>query len=128
MLFRSLIKGLATSPPSACLLTGLSCSHSLQLQQFNYTWVRLIKHGEWCVAPIPEKGSLTLYHCDNRNNRLKWLHKSASAFHPELVSKTCAILYYKVNSYYLLQSPLPQSEALNAISNNRDSVKFHSRV
>lgn len=61
------------------------CDGSSQLQQFNYTWVRLIKHGEWCVAPIPEKGSLTLYHCDNRNNRLKWLHKSASAFHPELV-------------------------------------------
>ncbi|XP_031229242.1 polypeptide N-acetylgalactosaminyltransferase 5 [Mastomys coucha] len=61
------------------------CDGSSQLQQFNYTWVRLIKHGEWCVAPIPDKGSLTLYPCDNRNNRLKWLHKSASAFHPELV-------------------------------------------
>nr|XP_034351517.1 polypeptide N-acetylgalactosaminyltransferase 5 isoform X2 [Arvicanthis niloticus] len=61
------------------------CDGSSQLQQFNYTWVRLIKHGEWCVAPVPDKGSLTLYPCDNRSNRLKWLHKSASAFHPELV-------------------------------------------
>lgn len=61
------------------------CDGSSELQQFNYTWVRLIKHGEWCVAPVPDKGSLTLYPCDNRNNRLKWLHRSASAFHPELV-------------------------------------------
>lgn len=76
-----------------CLLTDLTCSHPLQLQQFNYTWVRLIKHGEWCVAPVPDKGALALHPCDNRNNRLKWLHKSASAFHPELVS----ILYYNVN-------------------------------
>ncbi|XP_008839971.1 polypeptide N-acetylgalactosaminyltransferase 5 [Nannospalax galili] len=61
------------------------CDGSSKLQQFNYTWLRLIKHGEWCLAPIPEKGSLSLHLCDNRNNRLRWLHKSASAFHPELV-------------------------------------------
>ncbi|XP_055456499.1 polypeptide N-acetylgalactosaminyltransferase 5 [Psammomys obesus] len=61
------------------------CDGSSQHQQFNYTWVRLIKHGEWCMASIPDKGSLRLQPCDNRNNRLKWLHKSASAFHPELV-------------------------------------------
>ncbi|XP_051022303.1 polypeptide N-acetylgalactosaminyltransferase 5 [Acomys russatus] len=61
------------------------CDGSSQLQQFNYTWVRLIKHGEWCMAPVTDKGSLRLHPCDNRSSRLKWLHKSESAFHPELV-------------------------------------------
>ncbi|KAG8510431.1 Polypeptide N-acetylgalactosaminyltransferase 5 [Galemys pyrenaicus] len=61
------------------------CDGSSQLQQFNYTWLRLIKHGEWCLAPIPDKGALRLHPCDNRNKALKWLHKSTSVFHPELV-------------------------------------------
>ncbi|CAH6788595.1 polypeptide N-acetylgalactosaminyltransferase 5 [Phodopus roborovskii] len=62
------------------------CDGSSQLQQFNYTWVRLIKHGDWCMAAITDKGSLRFHHpCDYRDNRLKWLHKSTSGFHPELV-------------------------------------------
>ncbi|XP_077009993.1 polypeptide N-acetylgalactosaminyltransferase 5 isoform X2 [Tamandua tetradactyla] len=60
------------------------CDGSSKLQQFNYTWLRLIKHGEWCLAPIPDKGALGLHPCDNRNKGLKWLHKSTSVFHPEL--------------------------------------------
>ncbi|XP_059115129.1 polypeptide N-acetylgalactosaminyltransferase 5 isoform X2 [Peromyscus eremicus] len=61
------------------------CDGSSQLQQFNYSWVRLIKHGEWCMAPVTDKGSLRLQPCDNRDNKLKWLHKSTSGFRPELV-------------------------------------------
>ncbi|XP_005069038.1 polypeptide N-acetylgalactosaminyltransferase 5 [Mesocricetus auratus] len=61
------------------------CDGSSQLQQFNYTWVRLIKHGDWCMAAIPDNASLRFHPCDNRDNRLKWLHKSTSGFHPELV-------------------------------------------
>nr|XP_004651911.2 polypeptide N-acetylgalactosaminyltransferase 5 [Jaculus jaculus] len=61
------------------------CDGSSKLQRFNYTWLRLIKHEDWCLAPILDKGSLRLHPCDNRNTRLKWLHKSTSAFHPELV-------------------------------------------
>ncbi|XP_075841292.1 polypeptide N-acetylgalactosaminyltransferase 5 [Microtus pennsylvanicus] len=61
------------------------CDGSSQRQQFNYTWVRLIKHGQWCLAPGTDKGPLRLQPCDNRNTSLKWLHKSASGFHPELV-------------------------------------------
>ncbi|XP_027293077.1 polypeptide N-acetylgalactosaminyltransferase 5 [Cricetulus griseus] len=61
------------------------CDGSSQLQQFNYTWIRLIKHGDWCMAAIPDKGSLRFHPCDNRDNRLKWLHKSTSGFHLELV-------------------------------------------
>uniref|UniRef100_A0A8C9DKK5 Polypeptide N-acetylgalactosaminyltransferase n=1 Tax=Prolemur simus TaxID=1328070 RepID=A0A8C9DKK5_PROSS len=62
------------------------CDGSSKLQQFNYTWLRLIKHEEWCLAPIPDKGALRLHPCDNRNKGLKWLHKSASVFQPELVN------------------------------------------
>ncbi|XP_062933161.1 polypeptide N-acetylgalactosaminyltransferase 5 [Cynocephalus volans] len=62
------------------------CNGSSELQQFNYTWLRLIRHGEWCLAPIPEKGVLRLHPCDNRNKGLKWLHKSTSVFRPELVN------------------------------------------
>lgn len=82
-----LIKVVGKSPASARSLNGLPCAHSLQLQQFNYTWVRLIQHGQWCMAPHTDKGSLRLQPCDNRNTSLKWLHKSASGFPPELVSK-----------------------------------------
>ncbi|EPY75898.1 polypeptide N-acetylgalactosaminyltransferase 5 [Camelus ferus] len=62
------------------------CDGSSKLQQFNYTWLRLIKHGEWCLAPVPENGALRLHPCDNRNKGLKWLHKSTSVFRPELVN------------------------------------------
>ncbi|KAM5279762.1 polypeptide N-acetylgalactosaminyltransferase 5 [Ctenodactylus gundi] len=62
------------------------CDGSSKLQQLNYTWLRLIKHGEQCLTPIPDKGSLRLHTCDIRNKGLKWLHKSASVFHPELVN------------------------------------------
>ncbi|XP_053453170.1 polypeptide N-acetylgalactosaminyltransferase 5 isoform X1 [Nycticebus coucang] len=62
------------------------CDGSSKLQQFNYTWLRLIKQGDWCLAPTPEKGVLKLHPCDNRNKGLKWLHKSTSVFHPELVN------------------------------------------
>ncbi|XP_006872103.1 PREDICTED: polypeptide N-acetylgalactosaminyltransferase 5 [Chrysochloris asiatica] len=62
------------------------CDASKEFQQLNYTWLRLIKHGEWCLALIPDKGGLTLHPCDNRNKGLKWLHKSTSIFHPELVN------------------------------------------
>ncbi|KAL1786060.1 polypeptide N-acetylgalactosaminyltransferase 5 [Sigmodon hispidus] len=61
------------------------CDGNNQLQQFNYTWIRLIKHGEWCMAPIADEGSLRLQPCDSRDKRLRWLHKSTSGFHPELV-------------------------------------------
>ncbi|XP_059963158.1 polypeptide N-acetylgalactosaminyltransferase 5 [Mesoplodon densirostris] len=62
------------------------CDGSSKLQQFNYTWLRLIKQGEWCLAPFPDNGALRLHPCDNRNKGLKWLHKSTSVFHPELVN------------------------------------------
>ncbi|XP_038278066.1 polypeptide N-acetylgalactosaminyltransferase 5 [Dermochelys coriacea] len=62
-----------------------TCNISNKNQKFNYTWLRLIKHGDFCVAPVDAKRTLGLYPCDNRNNSLKWLHKSLVAFQPELM-------------------------------------------
>ncbi|XP_065783929.1 polypeptide N-acetylgalactosaminyltransferase 5 isoform X3 [Muntiacus reevesi] len=62
------------------------CDGSSKLQQFNYTWLRLIKHGARCLAPESDNGALRLHLCDNRNKGLRWLHKSTSDFRPELVN------------------------------------------
>ncbi|XP_024074775.1 polypeptide N-acetylgalactosaminyltransferase 5 isoform X2 [Terrapene carolina triunguis] len=62
-----------------------TCNISNKNQKFNYTWLRLIKHGDFCVAPVDAKRTLGLYPCDNRNNSLKWLHKSLVPFQPELM-------------------------------------------
>ncbi|XP_040827926.1 polypeptide N-acetylgalactosaminyltransferase 5 [Ochotona curzoniae] len=61
------------------------CDGSSKFQQFNYTWLRFIKHGEWCLSSIPDKGILNLNLCNNKNKGIKWLHKSTSAFHPKLM-------------------------------------------
>ncbi|XP_007940004.1 polypeptide N-acetylgalactosaminyltransferase 5 [Orycteropus afer afer] len=81
------------------------CDASSKFQQFNYTWLRLIKHGEWCLAPIPDKGALSLHPCDNRNKGLKWLHKSASLFHPELVNH---IVFENYHQLLCLEGNFPQ--------------------
>lgn len=82
-----------------------SCDGSSQLQQFNYTWLKLIKHGEWCLAPIPDKGSLRLHPCDNRNKGLKWLHKSTSFSLPGLVNH---IVFEHNHQLLCLEGNFPQ--------------------
>ncbi|XP_003224655.1 polypeptide N-acetylgalactosaminyltransferase 5 [Anolis carolinensis] len=61
-----------------------TCDVNNKDQKFNYTWMRLIQHGDSCVAPTDAKGTLGLHPCDKRNKSLKWLHKSLVAFQPEL--------------------------------------------
>ncbi|XP_045709577.1 polypeptide N-acetylgalactosaminyltransferase 5 isoform X1 [Phyllostomus hastatus] len=72
------------------------CDGGSELQQFNYTWLRLIKHEEWCLAPVPDKGALRLHPCDNRNKGLKWLHKSTSVFHSGLVNHIVFANYHQL--------------------------------
>ncbi|XP_077176118.1 polypeptide N-acetylgalactosaminyltransferase 5 [Paroedura picta] len=62
-----------------------TCDVNNKNQKFNYTWLRLIQHGDLCLALTDAKGTLGLHPCDKRNNSLKWLHKSLVAFHPELM-------------------------------------------
>ncbi|XP_060113294.1 polypeptide N-acetylgalactosaminyltransferase 5 [Heteronotia binoei] len=66
-------------------LTFETCDVNSENQKFNYTWLRLIQHGDLCMALTDAKGTLGLDPCDKRNNSLKWLHKSLVAFHPELM-------------------------------------------
>ncbi|XP_061464732.1 polypeptide N-acetylgalactosaminyltransferase 5 isoform X2 [Rhineura floridana] len=62
-----------------------TCDVNNKNQKFNYTWLRLIQHGDSCMAVTDAKGTLGLHPCDKRNNSLKWLHKSLVAFHQELM-------------------------------------------
>uniref|UniRef100_A0A8C6ZB20 Ricin B lectin domain-containing protein n=1 Tax=Nothoprocta perdicaria TaxID=30464 RepID=A0A8C6ZB20_NOTPE len=57
-------------------------------QHFNYTWLRLLQHGDACVAPAGT--ALALQPCDDRNPRLKWLHMSLAARHPDLTEHVVA--------------------------------------
>ncbi|XP_067155563.1 polypeptide N-acetylgalactosaminyltransferase 5 [Apteryx mantelli] len=59
------------------------CDANNEDQKFNYTWLRLLQHGEVCVAPAAPGGSPGLHRCDGRNHRLKWLHGSLAR--PELM-------------------------------------------
>ncbi|XP_074072045.1 polypeptide N-acetylgalactosaminyltransferase 5 [Macrotis lagotis] len=59
------------------------CNGGSKFQHFNYTWLKLIKQEDRCLAPVPIVGDLSLYPCDNRNKKLKWLHKLTGVLHPE---------------------------------------------
>ncbi|XP_043930773.1 polypeptide N-acetylgalactosaminyltransferase 5 [Protopterus annectens] len=52
------------------------CNANNENQYFNHTWLRLIKQKELCVAPIHEKQTVVLRHCDNADKSLMWLHKA----------------------------------------------------
>ncbi|XP_054686765.1 polypeptide N-acetylgalactosaminyltransferase 5 [Grus americana] len=61
-----------------------ACDVNNKNQKFNYTWLRLIRHRELCVAPAGAAGALGLRHCEDRSRSLTWLHRSLAAFQPEL--------------------------------------------
>uniref|UniRef100_A0A8B9RUX5 Polypeptide N-acetylgalactosaminyltransferase n=1 Tax=Accipiter nisus TaxID=211598 RepID=A0A8B9RUX5_9AVES len=61
-----------------------ACDVNNKNQKFNYTWLRLIRHGELCVAPAGTAGTLGLRRCEDRSHSLAWLHRSLAAFQPEL--------------------------------------------
>ncbi|XP_001512277.1 polypeptide N-acetylgalactosaminyltransferase 5 [Ornithorhynchus anatinus] len=61
------------------------CDLNSKMQQFNYTWLRFIKHEDLCLAPLSASEIMGLSPCDNRNKGLKWLHKSLVALRPELM-------------------------------------------
>ncbi|XP_078537839.1 polypeptide N-acetylgalactosaminyltransferase 5 [Lissotriton helveticus] len=62
-----------------------TCSADNENQQFNYTWLRLIKQGDICLAPRHGADSLGLFHCANSSNIIKWLHKSLITSQPLLM-------------------------------------------
>ncbi|NWX87441.1 GALT5 acetylgalactosaminyltransferase, partial [Nothoprocta pentlandii] len=65
-----------------------TCDDSSVKQHFNYTWLRLLQHGDVCVAPA--SAALALQPCNGRNPHLKWLHMSLAARHPDLTEHVVA--------------------------------------
>ncbi|KAM6259703.1 polypeptide N-acetylgalactosaminyltransferase 5 isoform 1-T1 [Spheniscus humboldti] len=61
-----------------------ACDVNNKNQKFNYTWLRLIQHGELCIAHADAAGALGLRRCEGRSRSLTWLHRSLVAFQPEL--------------------------------------------
>ncbi|OCT63492.1 polypeptide N-acetylgalactosaminyltransferase 5 [Xenopus laevis] len=61
-----------------------SCDGSKKSQQFNYTWLRLIRQGDLCITPVENEERLTLQPCDFTNVYQRWLHKSQISFHATL--------------------------------------------
>lgn len=57
-----------------------------QDQKFNYTWLRLLRHGDLCIAPAGTTGALELRLCTGWESSLAWQHSSLAAARPELVS------------------------------------------
>ncbi|XP_075385127.1 polypeptide N-acetylgalactosaminyltransferase 5 [Tenrec ecaudatus] len=81
------------------------CDGSSKFQQFNYTWLRLIKHGEWCLAPLPDQEAPGLHPCDIRDKGLQWRHHSASIFQPELANH---IVFENYHQLLCLEGNFPQ--------------------
>ncbi|XP_075687206.1 polypeptide N-acetylgalactosaminyltransferase 5 [Rhinoderma darwinii] len=63
-----------------------SCDANKQNQQFNFTWLRLIKQKDLCISSVEVKNKVTVLPCDNLNSNLRWLHGSLTAFQPVLAS------------------------------------------
>ncbi|XP_071978575.1 polypeptide N-acetylgalactosaminyltransferase 5 isoform X2 [Engystomops pustulosus] len=61
-----------------------SCDAGVQNQQFNFTWLRLIRQKDLCISPADVKNQVTVSPCDNLNGDLRWLHKSLTTFQPVL--------------------------------------------
>ncbi|NWX57928.1 GALT5 acetylgalactosaminyltransferase, partial [Promerops cafer] len=60
------------------------CDGNSTNQKFNYTWLRLIQHGELCLAPSGVVGAVGLRHCQGRSRSLAWLHRSLATVQPGL--------------------------------------------
>ncbi|XP_029936216.1 polypeptide N-acetylgalactosaminyltransferase 5 [Myripristis murdjan] len=55
------------------------CDLSKQTQHFNYTWMRLIRQQDLCVAPQGKETGLTLEICDSAKPNLRWYHKASNS-------------------------------------------------
>ncbi|XP_015724705.1 polypeptide N-acetylgalactosaminyltransferase 5 isoform X1 [Coturnix japonica] len=60
-----------------------ACDVNNKAQHFNYTWLRLLRHGELCVVPMGAAGAPGLQPCGGWESSLAWRHSSMAA-RPEL--------------------------------------------
>ncbi|NXS98861.1 GALT5 acetylgalactosaminyltransferase, partial [Jacana jacana] len=56
-----------------------TCDVNNKDQKFNYTWLRLIRHGDLCLAPAGTAGALGLRHCQGGSHSSTWLHRSLAS-------------------------------------------------
>ncbi|KAM4026068.1 polypeptide N-acetylgalactosaminyltransferase 5 [Anomaloglossus baeobatrachus] len=61
-----------------------SCDASKQSQQFNLTWLRLIKQKDLCISHVDIKNKVTVAPCDSQDSSHHWLHRSLSGVQPAL--------------------------------------------
>uniref|UniRef100_A0A3Q2Q1X6 Polypeptide N-acetylgalactosaminyltransferase n=1 Tax=Fundulus heteroclitus TaxID=8078 RepID=A0A3Q2Q1X6_FUNHE len=64
------------------------CDLSKKNQQFNYTWMKNIRHHDLCVAAQNEGSGFALVPCDNSKRELRWFYKTSdSALTEHLISE-----------------------------------------
>ncbi|KAM4730852.1 polypeptide N-acetylgalactosaminyltransferase 5 [Anableps anableps] len=64
------------------------CDLSNQNQQFNYTWMKNIRHQDLCVAAQSTGSGFALVPCDNTKRELRWFYKTSnSALTEHLISE-----------------------------------------
>ncbi|XP_028847004.1 polypeptide N-acetylgalactosaminyltransferase 5 isoform X2 [Denticeps clupeoides] len=76
-----LVFNLGTRKCLALQNTSLSfevCDLNKQNQHFNYTWLRLVRQQDLCLAARAAGTSVSLEPCDNTKALLRWLHKSSN--------------------------------------------------
>lgn len=61
-----------------------TCDVNNEDQKFNYTWLRLLRHRDLCVAPSGTTGALGLRPCAGWESSVAWQHSSLAAARPEL--------------------------------------------
>lgn len=67
-----------------------TCDVNNEDQKFNYTWLRLLRHGDLCIAPAGTTGALELRLCTGWESSLAWQHSSLAAARPELADHLVA--------------------------------------
>ncbi|XP_069589065.1 polypeptide N-acetylgalactosaminyltransferase 5 [Ranitomeya imitator] len=61
-----------------------SCDASKQNQQFNFTWLRLIRQKDLCISHGDIQNRVTVVQCDNLDASHRWLHRLVAALQPAL--------------------------------------------
>ncbi|XP_050567632.1 polypeptide N-acetylgalactosaminyltransferase 5 [Cygnus atratus] len=63
-----------------------TCDVNNEDQKFNYTWLRLLRHRDLCVAPAGTTGALGLRPCAGWESSLAWQHSSLVWQHSSLAA------------------------------------------
>uniref|UniRef100_UPI0037E99C67 polypeptide N-acetylgalactosaminyltransferase 5 n=1 Tax=Semicossyphus pulcher TaxID=241346 RepID=UPI0037E99C67 len=63
------------------------CDSSHQSQHFNYTWLRLLRQNDQCVAAKGKGQGFALQPCDNTKPELHWFYKSSTSLADHLIAE-----------------------------------------